>query len=213
MTAAAESDEVLTVVAPTLSRARAALGSLPPDAAVRAVPHSLSSLLRSRARVSRVVLCPSGRSVPEDVAFLREARRRLLWIGAPADSYEAISGLLTHLPPREQEAHRPRARRRRSGPILLLEGTVHGRRVRSALASDARHWIVERVECVRLSEATLEALAREGVRWSVLFPIRVTAVLASRRLARARRKWIRLLPPGTAVWVVEKTKRKNRRRA
>jgi hypothetical protein len=155
MTGAAESDEVLTVVAPTLSRARAALGSLPPGAALRAVPRSLSSLLRSRAPVSRVLFCPAGRSVSEDVAFLREARRRLLWIGAPADSYGAISGLLTHLPPREAEADRPRTRRRRSGPALLLEGTVHGRRVRSALASDARHWIVERVECVRLSDATL----------------------------------------------------------
>jgi hypothetical protein len=38
----------------------------------------------------------------------------------------------------------------------------------------------------------------------VLFPIQVTAVLASPQLARARKKWIRLLPPGTAVWVIDR---------
>jgi hypothetical protein len=74
-------------------------------------------------------------------------------------------------------------------------------RARSAASSGApRDWIVERVQRVRIARRDLDDLARLGVRWSVLEPVRVLAIAASDALARARPRWARLLPPDVAVW-------------
>ena len=76
------------------------------------------------------------------------------------------------------------------------------RRARSALAGDARTWIVRKATDVRLDARELAFLSSAGVRWAALSPIRVVAVAATPGLARARARWKRLVPPGAAVWVI-----------
>jgi hypothetical protein len=187
----------------------------PPPAAARGIPCaplkrlSLAEYLCARSAPDRVVLCPQGRSLDADLAFLQAAKSRLLWPLPPADIADAIAGLVTEkedaaaatsaVEPARKPA-RPRAR----GPLhaaLLLEGFVTRERADRALGSPLRLWIVESVRCVSLPEADLEDLARKGVRWAALRPVELAGLAASLALARARSRWPRSMR-GKPVWRV-----------
>ncbi|MEP6768780.1 MAG: hypothetical protein ABJC61_08930 [Acidobacteriota bacterium] len=163
----------VAVVAASAARARAAAlwlaAALP---GVRLRPFSLSGYCSRQGAPLPLVLAAAGADREADRGFLLAARERLLWPAASGDLYDAIAGVLTHLPARR------RAPSRNRGPstALLLEGSVSAERVRSALRSSARHWIVEHVGRVRLSAAEMERLADEGVRWSALQPARLVGV-------------------------------------
>jgi len=162
---------------------------------------SLARFLSDRRAPSRVVLCPEGASLPEDLAFLESARRRALWPPPGVDLWGAIAGLRGSHEAAPKSAPIPGPGRSRRTSALLLEGDVTPESARRAAASGApRHWIVERVQRVRISEAGLEELRLRGIRWSVLEPVEVIGVAASPALARARAKWARLLPDGIAIW-------------
>jgi hypothetical protein len=173
------------------------------------VPFTLARYLRAEDPPRRVVLCPAGRSVAGDLAFLRAVAARLLGPAPPARVAEAIDGIragedLPFVP----SAMRRRPESRRSGPALLLEGAVDAARARAALrGSPTREWIVESPGRVRLPERSLARFAEAGVRWSVLAPVVVDGVCASRELARARRSWRALLPPRTPVWITRRAGR------
>jgi len=167
------------------------------------VPFSFETYLREENPPRRVVLCPAGRSVAADVAFLRAVAARLLWPAPPARVAEAIEGIRAadDLSPIASAARRRPAVRRR-GPALLLEGRVDAARARAALRdARTRDWIVESVGSVRLSSRALSRAASEGVLWSVLEPVSVEGVWATRSLVQARRAWRALLPPRTPVWI------------
>ena len=187
----------------------------PPLAAARGVPCaplerlSLDDYLRTRSAPDRVVLCPQGRSLDADLAFLQAAKSRLLWPLPPPDITDAIAGLVTETAAAAattsavKPARKP-ARSRAQGPLraaLLLEGLVTRRRADAALASPVRLWIVESVRCVGLSEADLEDLARKGVRWAALRPVELAGLAVSLALARARSRWPRSMR-GKPVWRV-----------
>ncbi len=191
----------ISVVAPTVSAARAGARALARRSKdVGFVPFSLDRLIESPPVSIRVALCPTGTDVTADLHFLEEARARLLWPAPPPAIRTAIAGLLgdaigaTRTPP---------SRENRGSPALLLEGTVTRQRARHALESDARIWIVERAGDVRLSGKERERLARHGVRWFALNPVRVIAVIASPALARKRALWRGLLPARTPIWIVD----------
>jgi hypothetical protein len=176
----------------------------PPAAALRQIlpaaieSFSLDGYLAAAAAPDRIVLFPRGENLDADLAFLREAKARLLWPAPPREIADAIAGLVTDAPP-----GRGRMSRRRPGPLvtaLLLEGAVTRARAHAALASPVRLWVVESVRLVRLSGAELAGLAREGVRWSALRPVDVEGVLCSPGLARALRRPGRLLPRGARIW-------------
>jgi hypothetical protein len=192
--------ERVTVVAPTLPRARAAAAAirrrLP---GTRVSPVAVKDLLARASATGRLALCPRGASVERDIAFLSRVSARILWSAPEADLHGAVAGLLgRELPDSLAPVERGKSRRK---VALLLEGRVTPRRVREALESDVRRWIVESARSVRLSQRELARLKRLGVEWSVLQPVSVVGVLATPALARARRRWRRLLPPGTPVWV------------
>ncbi len=170
------------------------------------VPFTLARYLRAENPPRRVVLCPAGRSVARDLAFLRAVAARLLWPAPPARVVEAIDGIRSgDDTPFVASAMRRRRESRRSGPALLLEGAVDAARARAALkGSRTREWIVESAGRVRLSKRSLARCADAGVRWSVLAPVVVDGVCASRDLARARRSWGGLLPPRTPVWITRR---------
>lgn len=187
----------------------------PPAAAARGIPCaplerlSLDAYLRARSAPDRVVLCPQGRSLDADLAFLKAAKSRLLWPSPPPDITDAIAGLVTETAAAAattsavKPARKP-ARSRSQGPLraaLLLEGLVTRERADAALASPVRLWIVESVRCVVLGEADLEDLARKGVRWAALRPVELAGLAASGALARARSRWPRWLQ-GRPVWHV-----------
>ncbi len=190
----------ISVIAPTLSTARAAARALRRRSAdATFLPFSLDRLIGSRTAPIRVALCPGGVDIGDDLRFLEDARARLLWPPPPPTLQAAIAGLLGE---GAAAATRARAsRRRRFSPALLLEGTVTRRRARHALESDARMWIVDRAGHVRLSREELDDLAKRGVRWFALEPVQVTALLAAPALARRRERWRHLLPPRTPVWI------------
>lgn len=192
--------ERVTVVAPTLPRARSAAAAISRRLpGTRVSPVSLEGLLARVPAADRLAICPRGSSVERDIAFLSRVSARILWPAPEADVHGAVAGLLgRELPDSFAPVARGKSRRK---VALLLEGRVTPGRVREALESDARHWIVERARSVRLSAREFSRLKRLGVVWSVLQPVGVVAVLASPALARARRRWHRLLPPGTPVWV------------
>jgi len=173
------------------------------------VPFTLARYLRAEDPPRRVVLCPAGRSVAGDLAFLRAVAARLLWPAPPARVAEAIDGIRAGEDlPFVSSAMPRRPESRRSGPALLLEGAVDAARARAALRdSPTREWIVESPGRVRLSERSLARFAAAGVRWSVLAPVVVDGVCASRDLARARRSWRALLPPRTPVWITRRAGR------
>jgi hypothetical protein len=173
----------------------------------RVAAFSMAGYLAAEAPASRVVLCPKGLSVAEDLAFLALAAGRLLWPAPPARLAQAIGGL--------RNAEGPRAARRRAPAgrtpggltaALLLEGLVDPARARAALAATGpRDWIVETPGRVHLSRGQLDRLARSGVRWSALEPITLVALYATPELARAQ--WKRLLPSETLLWVRDRSPR------
>ena len=58
----------------------AALRRIPPEAVER---FSLDGYLAAAAAPDRIVLCPAGKDLDADLAFLREAKARLLWPAPP----------------------------------------------------------------------------------------------------------------------------------
>lgn len=170
----------------------------------RLVPLSLARYLSDRRAPSRVVLCPAGSDPARDAAFLKEVRTRVLWSPPGVDLWSAIAGLLGSHEAPPPGAPTPAAGRRRTS-ALLLEGDVTPAIARRADAAGApRHWVVERVQRVRIPRSGLESLARRGVRWSVLQPVEVVGIALSPELASARQRWKRLLPPDVPVWVFPK---------
>jgi hypothetical protein len=197
----------VAVIAPTPALARSAAAFLAGRLPEALSPFALPDYLASPRAPRRVVLCPSGRSVATDVDFLRAARARVLWDAPEEIVYRAIEGLLGSIPPAPAPGsgrrRAPVSRKRAGGTptALLLEGTVTTARARALSSQDVLLWIVEHPGRVRVDRGLMETLRRKGVRWAALEPIIVVAVLASPRLARARSRWRRLLPPETPVWV------------
>lgn len=166
----------------------------------RLEPFSLAGYLAAGSPPSLVVLCPPP-GTAAGLAFLERASRRLLWPGPPSRLDRAIGGLRGGDEPARGIARRRPARQGGgTATALLLEGDVGPERARAALAaSGPLDWIVEAPGRVRLSARELDRLARAGVRWSALEPVRLVAVCAGPALARAVRRR-RLLPPGAALW-------------
>lgn len=170
---------------------------------VSLVTRSIEGYLASDGDGRRIVLCPAGRSIQSDLAFLRRVAGRLLWPSPSADLRDAIGGLRAVASPATSRSARP-PRRSASGVVaaLLLEGRVDAARARAVLeSSPLRDWIVETPRHVRLPERLGAALARAGVRWSALEPVEVVALFARPELLRARARWRTLLGRGTPVWV------------
>lgn len=163
----------VAIVAASAARARSAAQWLAPAFPhARLRPLSLSGYCSRQGAPLPLVLSAAGGDREADRRFLLAARDRLLWPAASGDLYDAIAGVLTHLPARRRAPSRER------GPAtaLLLEGKVTAERLRSALRSSARHWIVEHVGRVRLSPAEVDRLSEEGVRWSALQPARLVGI-------------------------------------
>jgi hypothetical protein len=194
-------DEV-ACLAGSLAEARSATRTLSarlPEAAL--LPYSLRSYLAALDAPARVVVCPGGRSLEEQLHQLRRIHLRLFWPAASADFRDAIGGLRTG-----------GARPRRVGPLrrtpssrvaaaLLLEGPIDAARARAAIeAGGPLDWIVESVRHVRIGEARLFQIGRAGVRWAVLEPVDLVALCASPALAASRR-WRRFVPARTPIWV------------
>lgn len=147
----------------------------------RPVAMSVADYLAARGKEPPLplVLAASGVDREADRRFLLSARDRLLWKRPAAPVYDAISGVFTELPPRPRDRVRREARVSGGGgePYLLLEGIVTSARASGALESSTRAWIVEHVGRVRCSERALARLARAGVRWSALRPVRLLGVV------------------------------------
>lgn len=191
------------LVAPTAAVARARRSQLSPRLAdIRVVPLSLDAFLADAGAPGRIVLCPEGRNVARDLAFLRTVHERALWPPPDAELAGAIAGLRgSHDAVPHRVDSLPGRRGRQSA--LLLEHEVTLARARLAASSGApRDWIVERAQSVRIGAAGLGELRRLGIRWSVLDPIEVIAVAASADLACAKARWSRWLPAETPLWVV-----------
>lgn len=195
-----DTDETIGLVGATLAaarEARIAAATRLPKARLR--PISLARYASDPAAPLKIVLCPEGGSVADDLAFLRTARRAALWPPPTAELWSAIAGLRgSHEAP---PSTAPGARRR--GSALLLEGNLSLGRARRAVSSGApRDWIVERVQSVRVGRSGLDELRRLGIRWAVLEPVEVVALAASPALARARSRWTKYLPTDVAVWTL-----------
>jgi hypothetical protein len=113
----------VALLAPTVRMASVLADSVNerlPGAAL--VPFTLASYLRAENPPSRVVLCPPGRSVAGDVAFLRGVAGRLLWPAPPARIAEAIEGIRAgdESPPLARTTRRRPSSGRRGSPALLL---------------------------------------------------------------------------------------------
>ncbi len=204
----ADRSHAIALVAPSARRARAAareLGGLWKRQPV--TPCTLAAFLAG-PEASRVLLCPAGRKAEADLAFLTEARRRVLWPPPEADLGAAVAGLRGEHPasPRSLPAKETRSRGRKSA--LLMEGIVSARRAELAATSAQRDWIAESPFHVRVAGPRLRELAARGVRWFALRPVRLEAVLASPILARSSRSWRGLLPPGTRVRVLQDATRR-----
>lgn len=185
------------MVSATPSSARwaaAALASEFPSARLR--PLSLAQYRARRGMPFPAILAPAGADRASDRRFLEAARARIFWKPAPEDLYAAIAGVLTDLPERRgrESAPDPNEYKQEPASALLLEGAITPARARAALASPARHWIVEHVGKVRLSGAQLASLSKAGVRWSVLHPARLLAIADRTGCARS------LFPRGTRIW-------------
>ncbi len=164
-------DVAIVAATPAIARGAAAwLAHDLPEARLRCF--SLPGYCARRGVPLPLVLATAGLDRDADRAFLLVARDRLLWPPASGDLYDAIAGVLTHLPTRRVSP----ALGRGPGTALLLEGELTSERARAALNSSARHWIVEHVGRVRLSSAEIEALAARGVLWSALHPARLVGV-------------------------------------
>jgi hypothetical protein len=197
----------LAVVAPTRESARAAAARLARRAPEAVEPFSLAAYLATPRASPRIVICPDGPSVASEIAFLADVAERALWPPPDRILADAIQGLLgspDSVPARRTRASRPRSVAGEDIPTtaaVLLEGTVTSARARALAPQGARQWIVESPRRVRVERSLMARLRRIGVRWFALEPVRVVAVFASSRLARARSRWRRLVPPGTSVWV------------
>jgi len=196
----------LALLGPTPVAARSFLPRLERRlSAFSLVPLSLARFLSDRGAPSRVVLCPEGASLSEDLAFLESTRRRALWPPPGVDLWGAIAGLRGSHDAAPKSAPTPGRSSSRRTSALLLEGDVTPASARRAVASGApRHWVVERVQRVRISGAGLEQLRLRGIRWSVMEPVEVIGLAASAALASARGRWGRLLPADLRVWVFPK---------
>lgn len=193
--------ESVAVVAPTPSSARSAAAFLKNRLAGAVTSCSLTDYLALARAPRRMVLCPCGRSLEQEIDFLRTAGERALWEPPDELVFDAIEGLLGSVRSAPAGARRGARRGSERGAALLLEGLVTSRRARAALASDARLWIVEHPQSVRISRPLMERLRKTGVRWLALDPVILVAVLASWRLAKARSLWRHLLPAGTRLWL------------
>jgi hypothetical protein len=198
----------IALVGPTAAVARsfeASLASRFPDN--RLAPVSLSRFLSDRRAPARIVLCPAGGNLADDLAFLRAARRRALWPAPGAELSHAIAGLRGFDDAAPDGMPLPAPTRSGHRTALLLEGDVTPERARGAAAAPSpRHWIAERVQCVRIGESLLEELRRLGIRWSVLDPVEVVAVAASPELARAHSRWSRWVPRAVPIRVIARRK-------
>ncbi|HEY3171896.1 MAG TPA: hypothetical protein VGK86_04890 [Thermoanaerobaculia bacterium] len=194
----------IALVGPTTAVARSFEARLAPRfPESRVLPVSLTRFLSDRRAPTRVVLCPAGLGLADDLAFLADSRRRALWPAPGADLFRAIAGLRGSHDEPPVGAMPSAATRSGRRTALLLEGDVTSERARGAASSAApRQWIAERVQRVRIEEPLLEELRRLGIRWSVLEPVEVVGLAASLSLARARRRWARLLPSSVPVWVI-----------
>jgi hypothetical protein len=202
MTARRREAEILGVLAPNRARARAGAAALRRRMpGVRCRLLSLADLFVSGRLPDALVLCPRGALLQADLDFLSSVSARALWPAPEGDLHGAIAGFLGHHLP-DSSAAVPRGRASRK-IALLIEGDVTPKRARDALRSDMRLWIVESPSRVRLSERQLRRCHDLGVRWAALRPVRVVGLLASPQLARAHRRWRKLLPPDTPVWVWE----------
>lgn len=193
----------VAVVGPTSPVARAIALPLAPLLAPFRVSHfSLARFLADRKAPPRIVICPEGRLLREDLLFLEEVRRRALWPGPGTELAGAIAGLRgEHDPPAGDSTPRPSGRGRTSA--LLLEGDVTSARAARAVDSGApRHWVVERVQSVRIPAARLDELRRLGIRWSALEPVEVIALAASPDLARVAARSPSRLPARVPVWTI-----------
>jgi hypothetical protein len=192
----------LALVAPTAADAREIrLAVASRVAGIRLHPLSLRRYAASPRAPLRVVLAPAGRTVSGDLEFLRDARRTILWPPPAAELWGAIAGLRgSHdAPPASAAPGRRGKPGRRSA--LLLEGEVNLERARRAAASGSpRDWIVERVQDVRIAAKGRDELSALGIRWAVLEPVEVVALVATPALLEARSQWIALLPAGVRVW-------------
>jgi hypothetical protein len=194
-------DEAIGLVGATLAAAREArfvAASRLPRARLRAV--SLARYASDPEAPLKIVLCPAGKGVADDLEFLRTARRAALWPPPTAEVWSAIAGLRgSHDAPPSTAP--PGSMRR--GSALLLEGNVSLGRARRAVSSGApRDWIVERIQRVRVGRSGLDELRRLGIRWAVLEPVDVIALAASPALVRARSRWEKYLPTDVAVWTL-----------
>jgi hypothetical protein len=194
----------IACIAPAVRRAKALSKAVAAFAAgERLDAFSMAGYLAAKSPPSRIVLCPSGRSVARDLEFLSLAARRLLWPAPPVRFQQAIGGLRNTDGPASLGQRREEAAV--SGglsAVLLLEGNVGLVRARAALsAGGPRDWVVESPGRVRLSPRQLDRLAGSGIRWSALAPVTLVALFATPALARARARWKGLLPATTRVWV------------
>ena len=170
------------------------------------VPFSLARFRSDREAPARVVICPAGGSLTADLAFLEATFRGVLWPPPGVDLWGAIAGLRGSHDESPRGARTPGPRSPRRISALLLEGDVTPASARRAAESEApRRWVVERVQRVRISDAGLEELRRNGIRWSVLEPVEVIGVAASPALAGARSRWRRFLAADVPVWVFPKS--------
>lgn len=196
---------LLACIAPSRRLARAAAAGIAARVpGVRVEAFSIGGFLAADGSPVRVVLCPAGRSVPDDLRFLRRAARRILWPPPPALIRNAVGGIRArHLNPRPEAAlGRLTPATGRLAAALLLEGRVGADRAAAALSSPApRDWIVESARHVLIPDRLLARLERAGVRWSVLDPVEVVALYARPLLSRARAQWKSLLPARTPVWI------------
>ncbi len=153
-------------------------------------PLSLSGYCARRGAPLPLVLAAAGLDLAADRRFLLAARERLLWSPASGDLYDAIAGVLTHLPERRVA----RAQSRGPATALLLEGDLTRERARAALGSPARHWIVEHVGRVRLPLGEIETLSAQGVRWSALQEVQLLGIAARKAPPRG------IFPRGTRLF-------------
>ena len=191
----------VALVGPTSPVARALAVRLAPRLApFRVSTYSLDRFLADRDAPARIVLCPAGRNVRDDLAFLEDVRRRALWPRPGSELAGAIAGLRgDHDAP--VPGHAPRWAARGRTTALLLEGDVTRDRAGRAVDSGApRHWVVERVQRVRIPAGGVEELRRLGIRWSAINPIEVIALAASPALTRIPSRWAPRLPAGIPVW-------------
>src|SRR5258706_3625906 len=102
----------IAIIAPTPALARSAAAFLAGRLEGHLRPFALADYLASPRAPEQIVLCPSGRSLASDVAFLAPARERILW-GAPEEPFYHGSVGLRGRPPLAPQRGAPR----RVGPV------------------------------------------------------------------------------------------------